>query len=240
VGRRAMRVRAAAVVAGLALGLGLEVAADCPQVDVREGDLQRYTERTDGNRVWCEGRYAESTSGGMTAVGFGRGSLVERDGDALVVHWPPVDQPTTLRIRSRRSRDYYLLDAEARPKEEGFRWPAKVAQEVGIAEQDLVVARRAEREGHDALLPVGAASEQPLRVAFLSAVGFEGITAELFRAGSDEPEPWPDRRDLGPVPANQLFRIALPEGLAPGLYRLKVVGQTRTRPVPTIEHLWVP
>lgn len=237
-----MRALAAVLVAAVALGLGGEASAECPEVDVRQDDEQRYRERRSGDRVWCEGRYAESTSGGMTAVGFGRGAAVERQGDELVVHWPPVDGPTSLRIRSRRSRAYYLLDAEALPRDASFAWPAEVADAVGIPEQDLVASVRGERDGRDALVPVGAASDQPLKVAFLSAVSFEEVDAELFRvaAGGEHPVPWEDRRRLGPVLANQLFRISLPAELEPGLYRLRVLGKTRTRPVPTVEHLWIP
>lgn len=238
-----MKGRAVVVFVTVALGLAVAARADCPEVDVRPDDQQRYVERKDDQgRVWCEGRFAESTSGGMTAVGFGAGTAVERqdDGD-LQVRWPAVDRATTLRIRSRRPRTYYLLDAEAPARNTSFTWPADVIDAIQIPENDLVVALRAERDGRDALVPVGAAGE-PLRVAFLSAVAFENVTAELFRveAGGEQPVPWDDRRDLGPVLANNLFRLPLPAGLPPGLYRLKVLGHTRTRPVPTIEHLWIP
>lgn len=237
-----MRRRSAVLFATVAVCLAVAAQADCPDVDVRPEDEHRYTERRAGDRVWCEGRFAESTSGGMTAVGFGAGAAVERQDDGrLAVHWPPVDRPTSLRIRSRRSRAYYLLDAEAPPREARFVWPAQVIDQIKIPESDLVVALRAERDGRDALVPVGRVGE-PLRVAFLSAVAFENVTAELFRveAGGEQPVPWEDQRELGAVPANQLFRIALPERLGPGLYRVKVIGETTTRPVPTIEYLWIP
>lgn len=237
-----MRATAAALAVLVALGWALAARAECSKVDVRQDDEHRYVERREGDLVWCEGRYAESTSGGMTAVGFGRGAAVERQDDLLVVHWPAVDRPSTLRIRSRRSRDYYLLDTESLPREAHFTWKPAVLEAIGIEERDLVAEVRAEREGRPALVPVGAASEQPLKVAFLSAVGFERITAELWRveAAGEEPVVWEDQREIGPVLANQLFRVALPAELAPGLYRLKVIGHTRTRPVPAVEHLWIP
>lgn len=212
------------------------------QLRSHRGDHLGYRER----HMRCEGRYIAPQSGTITLnlisytvrpVDFDPASRAQ-----VQVTWhAPSTERLALRISSLRSGVYYRLDTRLEGSARSFSWPTTVLQGLGLRGADLAfLAHTQARAGAPAqvLLPIDLAPPadvgQPRLVVIPGRRLDELYITVLTADGGQVQAPRVAVRQRPYAPGRRI-PILLPQGLARGVYRIRLEAEHGPRIISSIE-----